>query len=182
MLALVITGMPGSGKGEIVRICEERGLPIVHMGDVVRDEARERGLELTDQNVGGLAQRERELHGYDIWAVRTLPRLKNDLCVIEGCRGDAEIRRFRSHLGRSLVVVAVHAHPQVRFERLVRRRRTDFPATMEEFDGRDLRELSWGIGNVIATADELLINEGSLEEFHEDVRALLDRLVGKTQR
>lgn len=178
VLAIVITGMPGSGKGEFVRVCEERGVHIVHMGDVVREEARQRGLELTDQNVGGLAQRERELHGYDIWAVRTIPHLRDGFSVIEGCRGDAEVRCFRSNLGRALIVVAIHARPRLRYERLVRRGRTDSPATQAEFESRDLRELGWGIGNVISTADELLINEGSLEEFHRAARSLLDRLVG----
>jgi len=42
---------------------------------------------------------------------------------------------------------------------------------------RDLRELSVGLGNAIAMADYLLVNEGTKEEFkikiHETLKAAL---------
>jgi len=38
--------------------------------------------------------------------------------------------------------------------------------------------LSWGLGDVIATADVMLVNEGTLEDFRRQARAALGRLHG----
>ncbi len=35
---------------------------------------------------------------------------------------------------------------------------------------RDLRELRYGLGDLIARADYIVVNESSIEEFRENVR------------
>jgi len=62
-------------------------------------------------------------------------------------------------------LMAVHSSPRTRFQRLQRRGRADAPGSWEEFLERDLRELSWGLGGLIAVADRMIINEGTLDEF-----------------
>ena len=148
------------------------------MGDVVREEARRRGLPITDAAVGGMAHTERELHGFGIWAERTLPRIHGDHVLVDGLRGRAELEVFRKAFGEELVVIAVHASPKTRHERMLRRKRSDDAATIEAFRARDLRELSWGLGDVIATADVMLVNEARLDEFRRGARAALERLHG----
>ena len=44
------------------------------------------------------------------------------------------------------------------------------------FDERDNRELGWGLGNVIALSDILIINNSDLDSFREKVRAELEAL------
>jgi dephospho-CoA kinase len=61
--------------------------------------------------------------------------------------------------------VAVHASPRTRCERLISRGRSDDPKNWEEFVERDSRELSVGIGNVIALAEEMLVNEASIDDL-----------------
>jgi dephospho-CoA kinase len=75
-------------------------------------------------------------------------------------------------------VVAVHASPKTRYERMLKRRRTDDAGSIEAFRARDLRELGWGLGDVIATADVMLVNESSLEALREAARVPLERLHG----
>ena len=41
---------------------------------------------------------------------------------------------------------------------------------------RDLVELSFGIGDVIALADYMIVNEGSIEEAYKSAREILERL------
>ena len=50
----------------------------------------------------------------------------------------------------------------------------DDPETYDDFLVRDKRELGFGLGEVIATADYLLVNEDSLEDFQEQVREFMD--------
>jgi len=173
-----LTGMPGCGKEEALVVAQTLGFAVVRMGDVVREEALHRGLPITDATVGGMANAERQAHGMGIWAERTLPRIQGEKVLVDGLRGRAELEIFRGAFGTGLSVVAVHASPKTRYERMLRRRRTDDAETLEAFHARDLRELSWGLGDVIATADVMLVNEGTLEEFRRQARAALGRLHG----
>jgi len=173
-----VTGMPGCGKEEVLAVAKDLGFSIVRMGDVVREEAQRRGLPITDSAVGGMATAERETHGFGIWAERTLPRIHGDRTVVDGLRGRAELDVFRMAFGEALVVLAVHASPKTRHERMLRRKRMDDAVTFEAVHARDLRELNWGLGDVIATADIMLVNESSLDEFRRQARMALERLHG----
>jgi dephospho-CoA kinase len=158
---ICLTGMPGCGKEEFVRVAEDRGLPIVRMGDVVREEAHRRGIKFSDETVGGMAHEERVRHGFGIWAERTVPWIK-----------DLEV--FRRTFGEDLVVVAIHASPKTRYERIKKRSRGDDAVSWEEFLRRDERELGWGLAEVIATADHVIVNDGDLETMRARCREVLD--------
>ena len=173
---LCLTGMPGCGKEEFVRVTHERGLPIVRMGDIVRDEANRRGIKFSDETVGGMAHEDRVRHGFGIWAERTVPRIKQASTVVDGIRGREELEVFRRAFGDDLVVVAIHASPRTRYDRIKKRSRGDDAVSWEEFLRRDERELGWGLAEVIATADHMIINDGDLEAFRARCRAVLDAI------
>ncbi len=173
---ICITGMPGCGKEELVKVAQERGLPIVRMGDVVREEASRRGIKFSDETVGGMAHEERVKHGFGIWAERTVPRVTDEATVIDGIRGREELEVFRRAFGDRLAVVAIHASPKTRYGRIRQRARGDDIVTWEEFLRRDDRELGWGLGEVIATADRMVVNEGTIEAMHRACMDVLDAL------
>jgi dephospho-CoA kinase len=169
----VLTGMPGAGKEEFVKVAMEVGFDFVRMGDVVRDEGQKRGID--ESNIGGFAHTERQIHGMDVWARRTVPYVKEGM-LIDGCRGLSEIKVFQREIGEGVRTIAVHTSPGERFRRLVERQRADAPEDWDEFLERDNRELGWGLGKVISTADIMIVNEGDLQEFRGKVRSLLERL------
>ncbi len=125
-----------------------------------------------------MAHQERVKHGFGIWAERTLPRLKGRAILVDGLRGKAEIDVFRAAFGARLSVLAVHASPSARHARMRGRRRADDAEGPEALRHRDERELAWGLGEVIAMADTMVVNEGTLATFRRDVRAALERLHG----
>ena len=170
--------MPGCGQEEVLAVAQTVGFSIVRMGDVVREEVRRRGLPISDASVGGLAHAERQAHGFGIWAERTVPRIHGDHVLVDGLRGRAELEVFRGAFGDELTVIAVHASPKTRYERMLRRGRTDDAGTIEAFQARDTRELGWGLGDVIATADVMLVNESSLEALRGAAKVALERLHG----
>ena len=173
MKLLVVTGMPGSGKEEFVDVSKQMGFDVVRMGDVVRMEASRRGIPLDDRSVGRFAHSERETNGYDVWAERTVPFIKKEMTVIDGCRGEAELEVFKMVFGKNVTVVAIHAPPSVRYERLRARNRKDAPEDWKQFSERDNRELGWGLGILISLADQMIVNEGTLEEFRMHAEELL---------
>ncbi len=173
---ICVTGMPGAGKsiisGEIARALKA---PLIIMGDVVREEASRRGVGRDLKSMMDFARRLREELGPCAVAELTLRKVnspefsRHKVLVIDGVRSLDEIGRFES--AGKVIVVAVHASPRRRFERLVRRGRPDDPKTWEEFRERDYRELSFGIGSVIALADVMVVNE------HDDVSVIKSEAV-----
>jgi dephospho-CoA kinase len=86
-----------------------------------------------------------------------------------------EVEEFRK-VGDAKII-AVHSSPKTRYERLSRRGRSDDPKSWEEFRERDLRELDVGIGRVISLADEIIINEGTLEDLKENTLKVFRKVI-----
>ncbi|WP_297419373.1 AAA family ATPase [Thermococcus sp.] len=182
-MIIIVTGMPGSGKSKIVKEFEGRGFPSVSMGDVVREETLKRGLQLTKEDVARVSIRLRQEMGQNAVAKLTVRKVrelleKNRAVVIDGVRSLDEVGTFRSSFpDEKIVIVAVHTPPKQRFKRLRRRGRHDDPKTWEDFEERDWKELKFGIGNVIAMADYMLVNDGTHDEYEKKVRELANRIL-----
>ncbi len=174
-MIILLTGMPGSGKEEFIKVAEDMGIYVIRMGDVVRDFVRSLSLPLNDNNVGRIANSEREKNGMDIWARRTLERIGTGNYIIDGVRNWEEVEFFKKYFGENMKIVAILSSPDTRFKRLLKRGRMDDPKSFEEFLKRDNREMGWGLAKVIANADFFIVNESSLEDFKESVRNLLKR-------
>ena len=174
MNVLLLTGMPGSGKSEAVKVAEEMGIPVHHMGGMVREMVKAKGFEADRANMQAVADGERRKFGADIWARRTVRLITSaPLVVIDGTRSLDEVAFFRRELGEALTVVCVHASPRTRWERISRRGREDDPRTFDELRKRDQNELRWGLGEVIATADFMLVNEEGKGTLRAQMRRLL---------
>jgi len=80
------------------------------------------------------------------------------------------------HRAYEVVTVALHASPKTRFQRLLSRNRSDDPKNWETFYERDIRELDVGLGHVIALADIVLVNEGTITQLQSDFKEALAKL------
>ena len=177
MILVLLTGMPGAGKSIVVKAAEEMGLPVVSMGDVVREETLRRYGVITPELMLKTSSELRREHGDDYIALKTIERLprKSGIVVVDGVRSLVEVETFRR--AGDTVIVAVHASPKTRFKRLLKRNRPGDPKSIEEFNARDSLELSLGIGSVIALADYLIVNEGSFEEAYKEAKKILSKVV-----
>ena len=172
-----LAGMPGSGKSLVVETAREIGYAIVGMGDVIREETAKRGLELTPQNVGKVMLQLREAGGNSIIAQKCIPKIEEQnstKVLVDGLRSMYEADAFKAHFAK-FTLVAVHASPETRFNRLFNRRRSDDPDRLEVFRDRDMRELRVGVGNVIAMAEQIIVNDNSIEEIKPKVAEALRR-------
>ncbi len=179
---ILLTGMPGSGKSVVSEVAKEMGIEVFNMGDVVREEVFRRGLEPTPENILRVATELRERFGQNIIARRVAEKIaksKSRVVLVDGVRSLYEVEVFRG-LGKC-IVMAVHASPRTRYERLVRRGRPGDPKNWSEFEKRDRTELAFGIGSVIALADVMIVNEGSLEEFKRTVTKHLEEVLRRIE-
>ncbi len=180
MKIIAFVGLPLSGKSTASSVAKELGIPVVVMGDVVREEVRRRGLELTDENAGKIANELREKEGMDAIAKRCVPKIREagrekGVVVVDGVRGIAEVERFRKSFGDDFVLIAIESPIELRFERAKKRGREDDRGinTIEDLKKRDEREISWGVLEAMKSANLTVENISDIEDFRDKIRNVL---------
>jgi len=179
MTVIGIVGLPGSGKSEAATVAREQGVPVVTMGDVIRQACRDRDLDPATRH-GEMARRLRAENGPDAIAQESLPAIEERLedsntVVVDGIRSDVEVERFREAFGEAFLLVEVWAPFETRAERLdLRGRDAGVAAGGESLAERDEREKGFGMDDAMEMADVRVENTGTLAEFHETVGTLLE--------
>ena len=176
-----LVGMPGAGKSLVVEEAQRIGYAIVTMGDVVREETRKRGLELNPKNVGQVMLELRKTGGNGVIAekcIRKIEHEESERVLVDGLRSLHEVDVFKARFPK-FTLVAIHASPITRFKRLNHRGRSDDPDEWEVFRERDIRELSVGLGNAVALAEYIIVNEDSRKETNAKVEEVLRRVEEK---
>jgi len=184
MRIIAFVGMPAAGKSRAAQLACERGIPAVVMGDVVREEAERCGLDQSDAKIGSVGDRLRAEEGMDAIAKRSVPAIRKlkddaDIVVIDGIRGLAEVDLFRKEFGSDFVLVSIVAPIDIRLERMSRRKRSDAVTDPDSLKARDERELKWGLGEALESADQVIRNTGTLDEFLIEVGSVIDHLLSE---
>ena len=172
-------GLPGSGKGEAAAVAREEGIPVVTMGDIIREETRRRGLDPTEHH-GSVAQALREEEGETAIADRSIPAVRDaaedadGVVLVDGLRSMAEVERFQEAFGEDFLLVSIEAPFDLRAERLGSRGREQTDTDRGTLREREERELGFGMGEVIESADLTIENTDSLDRFRDRVRSVLE--------
>jgi len=178
MTVIGTVGLPGSGKGEFATVAREAGVPVVTMGDVIREACRDRGLDPATHH-GEVAKDLRAEGGPGAVADRSLPLVEDALeesavVLVDGLRSPAEVDRFEAAFGEEFVLVSVEAPFELRRERVESRGRdADADAGGETLRERDERERGFGVDEVMARADVTVENTETLAAYRRRVREIL---------
>lgn len=157
--------MPGAGKSTIASGLKSQGYEIINMGDSIRKEAQNRGLEPTAANLGKMMLDLREKNGPGAVAELVkddIEKSNSNVMIIDGVRSGAEIDILRRY--GEVKLLAIHASTFTRFGFLQNRGRSDDPQTRENFDERDNRELGVGISSPIALSEEVINNNNMTKD------------------
>jgi dephospho-CoA kinase len=179
---LITTGMPLAGKSTFCEVLKEKGIPVVTMSHVVKEEMRSKGIEITNRSLRKYPTELRKKHGMDVIARKCKGILdealsKNDIVALDGARGIEEIEFLRKEYKSSIVIIAIKASQETRLERFRGRGREDDEKTREEFIFRDNEELKWGVGDLVTKADYEISNEGSEEELKKNAEHVLEEIL-----
>src|SRR5262245_50151549 len=91
-----IAGPYGAGKGEVVRLLEQRSFVAISLSDEIRDELRARGMAETREKMISLGRELREKEGSGSLATRALTKLPKDRnSVVDSIRHPAEVEVLR---------------------------------------------------------------------------------------
>ncbi len=172
ILIVALTGMPGAGKTTVASYLSQKGIPLLIMGDVVREVAENDGLEPTSDNLAKLMLGLRKKDGPEAIAhliVNKIKLMKKEdknlsVVVVDGIRSMAEVKVIG--LIGNVKLLAIHGSTLTRYTHVRKRGRSDVPSNIGEFDKRDKVEMEVGISNAIALADETVSNNDiSIQEL-----------------
>ena len=172
-MIFVIVGMPASGKNIARDYAASRGIPYFATGDIVRTEVKKRGLEPNPENTASVSDELRGDDGMGVTRRALAEALGSNAPVVfmEGMRSWPEIMLVRSET--ECVVVSFLAPRWLRRQRVISRGRED--DSLDAFDERDSREITYGAAVPIALADEYILNASAMAEATQ----ALDEIVRK---
>jgi dephospho-CoA kinase len=178
MSVIGFVGLPGSGKSEAAAVASDLGIPVVTMGDVIRAECRDRGLDPATEH-GRVATALREENGPAAIAERSLPLIEaeledSDTVVVDGIRSAVEVEEFEAAFGEEFSLVSIEAPFETRRERLdLRGRDAGSEEGGESLEDRDARELDFGMGEAMERADRTVENTDTLDAFQDRIKTIL---------
>jgi len=165
-----LTGTNGAGKGEAAAYFVAKGYAYYSLSDVIRDELRERGEPESRDALIRTGNELRERFGPDVLARRTMAKVgSGERAVIDSIRNTHEVAYLRRQEG--FVLLAIDAPLAVRFARVAVRGRDESAADLEAFRKKEEEERAGGataqqLEACMAEADRLLVNDGTIPEFH----------------
>ncbi|MFX1276146.1 MAG: AAA family ATPase [Promethearchaeota archaeon] len=177
MKVIGFCGLPGSGKSTALEAIKDLGKTIT-MGDVVRNEAEKRGLEITSHNLGEIAKGLREKGGQEIIARKCVEYIRStnfQVVFIDGLRSIFEVQTFKEFW--KFPVVAIDTPDDLRYKFLFNRGRNDDPKDKRELKERDDRESKFGIKKVIENAEYMIKNYSTIEDLQIKTREIVLKII-----
>lgn len=177
-----LTGRNCAGKGIVVDYLKELGFIFFSLSDVIRNEIKKGGEEITRERLIQKGRELRNTHGHAVLAEIIIEKLdieKN--YVIDSIRHPVEIEAFRRN--KNFVLLNVIASPEKRFERIKQRGRESDPTTFKQFleyENKEEKNEDYGgqqLRFCSEIADYTIENNGTVEEFKNKLKDLTLKLL-----
>ena len=173
--------MPGSGKGTCTDYLHDTySWPVVHFGNAMYDELVRQGYDrVKDEN--WFRKKLRDDHGPAVLAMLVSKKADeyiaggNKTVVLDGLYSWTEYKYLRDRYSDNLMVIAVAAPRQLRYERILKRRDSHRKYTsVEQIIEREITEIETiEKGGPIAYADYTLVNDTTPETLTNKLDTIL---------
>ena len=176
-MIIAAVGKNASGKDYFLEyIANEFGLPMLSVGDIVRELAEIEGVEKTRENLHAVSQKYMGIYGQDFFPQRLIAKIKEkgykDV-LISGFRPPSDAECFKKEFGDDFYLIAIVVESdRKRWERTVARGSERDHVTFEEFLELDKREEKlFNTSRTIAMADYTFYRgDCSDTEYHERIK------------
>lgn len=172
-MVLAAVGKNGTGKDFFLDyIAQKYDLPMVSIGDIVRELAAKDGLELTRENLHATSKKYMAANGQTFFPEQIVKKIKESgapVYLVSGIRPLSDVLFLKEAFGDDFVLVdVVISDDEVRYARML--------ARGSDRDGKSvdkLREYDKGEEETFHTSESeklanvVLPNDGSVEEFYE---------------
>lgn len=171
-----LTGPMASGKSTVIGALIKEGYKVVTLSDMVREEAKKRGLPSERTTLQNIGQSLREQFGAGILGKKALEKIQSKnggKWIVDGIRNPAEIDELRSH--PNFVLIANTVPEQAIIDRIFYRKRADDTLDPEAIKKKLRREMGEGeppdgqqVGKCIEMADYVFENVMPLEKVESE--------------
>ena len=175
-----LSGLNGSGKGEVLKYLEERSFYPFSLSDVIRRHLDEQGLSETRDRMIDTGRAIRAEKGPGGLAEMLVEKIISDRnYVVDSIRHPAEVEVLRRRTPH-FHLVWVDAPAAIRLERMNQRGRAGDATTLEELqvqEGRELGSADPAAQQLLAVkdiADTTLVNDGSIAELNGKLQEVLE--------
>ena len=178
---LGLTGPLAAGKGEASAYLEQKGFVFFSLSDIIRQEAKKRGLDIARITMIALGNELREHFGPTVLADRTLENIRASKAknvVIDSVRNVHEVQALKK---AGVIMVGIDADPKIRFARLKERNRAGDVTTYQQLIQIEKQENSASdtkqqLRKCFESSAYFLKNDGTVEELQSQIDALLERI------
>jgi dephospho-CoA kinase len=175
--------MPGSGKDTCTDyVAQKYRTPVIHFGHIVYDEVYRRGLDIV-KHEKAVREDMRAKGGKAVLAklvadeARALIAAGKKRIVLNGLYSWSEYKHLSQEFGQAFVCIALAAPRTVRYQRIIDRKDSHRPYTVEQIKEREIAEIeNLEKGGPIALADYTLMNDKEPKYIFEQLDALLTKI------
>lgn len=176
---IVVVGMCGVGKTVACDYLESLGLDRIYFGAITFEKLQEEGLDVNPDNERVMRERLRKEGGMGVFATLNLPKLeklvKKNNVVVESLYSWDELKIVQEKFKEQVITVSIVADKELRYSRLAKR--DVRPFSKEDAIKRDITEIeNIAKAGPIAYANYFIDNNGTIEEFHQRIDDLLEKV------
>ncbi|MEK6951190.1 MAG: deaminase [Nanoarchaeota archaeon] len=184
-MILGLTGSYAAGKDTAAEILQQMNFQHVSFSDLLREELKQRGEEITRQKLINIGNELRHDFGADVLAAKALQKVQDgENYVFTSIRNPAEVKLLQHR--KDFLLVNVVAADTVRLERLKARNREQDPKTLAELREKEKQENSSDpaaqqLNAVAKMARVELKNDSTKEKLQEKMEKLVTDWMFKLQ-
>jgi len=172
MKVIAAVGKNGTGKDFFLEyIAKKYEIPMVSIGDVVRELAAQDGLELSRENLHRTSQKYMGQFGQTFFPEQIVKKIKESgapVYLVSGIRPLSDVQFLKAQFGAAFLLVdIVISDDDVRYARMLARGSARDGASVEklrEFDAGE--EKIFHTSESEAMADITILNDGGVEDFY----------------
>ncbi|MFQ5976930.1 MAG: AAA family ATPase [Candidatus Heimdallarchaeota archaeon] len=193
MKIIILTGLPASGKTVHAKIVGAKlGIPSVETGTFVFQAVRKKGFEITPENIAEVSS-ELKTQSDSFFTERAIEYIESFFSTkpavfLSGVRAESEVDFLRKRFGeKNVFLIGFHASRPTRFARMFNPDRMESSGEVSDkraedealrdfsnFVARDKKELSFGVGDLLASSDYLMNLEDQRWPFHIMARTMIE--------
>lgn len=178
---IAVVGMCGSGKSVATDLFVSAGWVSVYFGGITLEAVKEKGLPITPDNERMVREELRSQFGQAAYAIKLLPSISSILeksnVIVDGLYTWSEYKYLKDQLKDRLEVLCIISDREMRYKRLANR--PIRPLSAQEAVVRDYAEIeNLEKGGPIAAADTYIVNNGTKEEFTEQIEKYINKMMG----
>ena len=185
-MIIATVGKNASGKDYFLDfISKEFGVPLLSIGDVVRELADIEGVEKTRENLHAVSHKYMSTYGQDFFPKKLIEKINalgTDTVLVSGIRPPSDVKTFKEAFGDDFFLVAIVVDSdRVRYERTRARGSARDNVTFEQFLELDKHEEElFQTSKTMAMADYTFLR-GDMpdEEYHARIREFFNERFAK---